>query len=142
MEDFIKDIISKFGGRYFGSEAEKKAQEYVKGIFDTFCDKVTLVSFDSALESHFQSLKFFVVIHIVVLLLIPFYSFAGMIIGLTNSVLFFGHFVTYRHWLDFLFPKKTSHNVIGDIEPSGSVTSTLIFAGHIDIYSFILFFRI
>ena len=132
MEGFIKDIITKFGGRYFGSDEEKKAQEYVQGLFNEFCDHVALVPFKSALESHFQSLKIFVVIHIMVIILIPYYEFTAMLLGLANSILFLGHFVTYRHWLDFLFPKKTSHNVIGDIEPIGTVKSTLIFAGHID----------
>ena len=46
--------------------------------------------------------------------------------------MFLGHFVTYRHWLDFLFKKKTSYNVIGDIEPIQTATSTIIISGHID----------
>lgn len=132
MEKFIQEVITTFGGRYFGSEEEKNAQEYVKSLLEKFCDKVAIVPFESALESHFQSLKFFVVIHLAVLLLVPYSAIFAMIIGLLNSVFFLGHFVTYRHWLDFLFEKKTSHNVIGDLEPSGEVRSTIIFAGHID----------
>jgi hypothetical protein len=57
---------------------------------------------------------------------------AAGILGILNSILFMGHFVTYRHWLDFLFPQKASWNVVGDIEPVGEVKSTLIIAGHID----------
>lgn len=132
MEQFIRDIISKFGGRYYGSPEEKKAQEYVHGLFDKFSDRAQLIPFKSALHSHFGSLKFFVLIHLLALSLLWFKPLYGMILALTNSVLFIGHFVTYRHWLDFLFPKHTSHNVVGDIEPLKEVKSTLIFAGHID----------
>ena len=132
MEALIKDIIGTFGGRYYGSPQEKSAQEYMKLQFEKFCDKVEMTEFKSALSGHFESLKIFVLIHLLVLVLIKFSPFVAMLIGLTNMILFIGHFVTYRHWLDFLFPKESSYNVIGDIEPKETATSTIIFAGHID----------
>ena len=132
MEAIIKEIISKFGGRYNGSQAEKAAQEYMKAAFSKFCDKVEMHEFKAALEGHFQALKLFVIVHLVSLVLLKFAPLAAMLIGLVNTVLFLGHFVTYRHWLDFLFPKERSYNVIGDIAAEESATSTIIFAGHID----------
>lgn len=132
MEQFIKDVIGKFGGRYYGSQEEKNAQEYVHELFKSFCDSAQLIPFKSALHSHFQSLKYFVVVHLVALVLLAYLPQWGMLLAILNSILFLGHFVTYRHWLDFLFPKKTSYNVVGDIEPLDEVKSTLIFAGHID----------
>lgn len=132
MEELIKDIITKFGGRYYGSPEEKQAQEYMQTQFKGFCDRTEIVAFNSALEGHFQALKIFVVAHLAVLILIKFSPLAAMVLGLVNMVFFMGHFVTYRHWLDFLFPKKISYNVVGDIEPKEAPTSTLIFAGHID----------
>lgn len=132
MENTIKDIISKFGGRYFGSKQEKKAQEYYKTLLDSFCNSTEIIPFKSALEGHFQALKIFVILHIISLILIPNFALAAMCIAIVNSILFFGHFVTYRHWLDFLFPKKTSYNVVGNIEPTEKASSTIIFAGHMD----------
>lgn len=129
---FITEVVSRFGGRYFGSQQEKEAQLFTKSILEQYCTSTVLMPFDSALEAHFQSLKLFCAVHVVTLAVFPFSVVAAAIIAGVNTVLFLGHFVTYRHWLDFLFPQKTSYNVIGDIEPTGAPMRTVIFAGHID----------
>lgn len=132
MVAFITEIITRFGGRYSGSEQEKQAQLYTKGVLEQYCHTTELMPFQSALEAHFQSLKGFCVVYMLTLIVFHFNVTAAAILAAANTVLFLGHFVTYRHWLDFLFPNKISHNVIGDVEPLGKVHSTLIFAGHID----------
>ena len=132
MLNYINDVISRFGGRYFGSEEEKKAQLYTADILRKYCDKVEVEEFQSALEGHFQSLKIFCIVYVLVLVLMKVDVRIAGILGIANTILFLGHFVTYRHWLDFLFPRKPSWNVIGDIEPTGEVKDTLIVAGHID----------
>jgi hypothetical protein len=132
MVVFVTEIVAKFGGRYFGSEEEHQAQLHTKQEFEKHCHTTQLMPFDSALEAHFQSLKIFSVLYGVSLLLYHFSLVSAAILAVANAVLFLGHFVTYRHWLDFLFKKKRSHNVIGDIEPTGEVRSTIIIAGHID----------
>jgi hypothetical protein len=132
MITYIEDIISRFGGRYFGSQEEKEAQYYTADILRRYCDRVVVEEFRSALESHFQSLKGFCTVYVLVLFLLKYDVRIAGIVGIVNTIFFLGHFVTYRHWLDFLFPKKPSWNVIGDIEPTGEVRDTLIIAGHID----------
>lgn len=132
MVGFIEEVITKFGGRYFGSEQEKQAQLYTKGILEQYCDSTELMEFDSTLEAHFQSLKWFCGVYVLALVLFQFHVLAAAVLAVINTVLFVGHFVTYRHWLDFLWPKKRSHNVIGNIEPLKEVRSTIIVAGHID----------
>lgn len=132
MVQFIKNVILQFGGRYFGSEQEKKAQIYTKGVLEQYCDKTEIIPFESALEAHFQSLKIFCIVYVLSLIAFKFNIVFGAFLSVSNTVLFLGHFVTYRHWLDFLFKKKTSYNVIGDIEPIQTATSTIIISGHID----------
>ena len=132
MIEFIQEIITRFGGRYFGSQQEKEAQEYVASVLKNYCDTVEIEEFKSALEAHFQSLKIFCIVYVLVLILYKFDIRLAAIVGILNTILFLGHFVTYRHWLDFLFTKKPSWNVIGNIEPIEKPTSTLIIAGHID----------
>jgi len=140
---FITEVVTRFGGRYFGSQQEKDAQLFTKGILEQYCTSTTLMPFDSALEAHFQSLKLFCAGYVVMLAVFPFSEVAAAIIAVVNTVLFLGHFVTYRHWLDFLYPKKTSYNVIGDIEPTGTPKRTIIFAGHIDsVMEFKWWFRL
>lgn len=132
MLQFIQDVITQFGGRYFGSQQEKDAQTYTASVLNKYCDKVEIEEFYSPLESHFQSLKIFCVVYVVALILFKVDIRIAAFIGFLNAILFLGHFVTYRHWLDFLFTKKPSWNVIGNIEPIEKPTSTLIIAGHID----------
>ena len=132
MLTYIDDIITRFGGRYFGSDEEKQAQYYTADILRKYCDKVDVEEFQSALESHFQSLKGFCTVYVLVLILLKIDVRIAGVVGIVNTIFFIGHFVTYRHWLDFLFPNKPSWNVIGDIEPTGEVRDTLIVAGHID----------
>lgn len=132
MVSFIEEVIGKFGGRYFGSEQEKQAQLHTKDILEQYCHTTELMPFESALEAHFQSLKWFCLVYVLALVVYHYTVTGAAIIAVLNAVFFIGHFVTYRHWLDFLFPKKTSHNVIGNIEPLDEVRSTLIIAGHID----------
>ena len=132
MISYIEDIISRFGGRYFGSDEEKQAQYYTADILKKYCDKVDIEEFQSALESHFQSLKGFCTVYVLVLVLLKYDARIAAVVGMLNTIFFVGHFLTYRHWLDFLFPTKPSWNVIGDVEPTGEVHSTVIVAGHID----------
>lgn len=132
MLTYIQDIITRFGGRYAGSEQEREAQYYTADILKQYCDNVTVEEFKSPLGAHFQSLKGFCLVYVLVLILFKVDIRVAAGLGLLNSILFLGHFVTYRHWLDFLFPKSSSWNVIGDIEPQQQATSTLIVAGHID----------
>ena len=132
MINFIQDIITRFGGRYFGSEQEKKAQYYTAEVMKKYCDKVDVEEFQSPLEAHFQALKIFCVLYVIVLVQIRIDIRIAAMLGILNTILFLGHFVTYRHWLDFLFPNKPSWNVIGDVEPMETATSTIIIAGHMD----------
>jgi hypothetical protein len=136
MIAFISEIISRFGGRVAGSKQEKAAQEYTAGILEAYCDKVNLEAFQSHLTAHFESLKIFSVIYWLSLYIFStHYSQSKAIaaaLSIANGIFFLGHFVTYRHWLDFLFPKQSSWNLEGVLEPKGKVKSTLIIAGHID----------
>ena len=99
---------------------------------EQYCDKTEIIPFEYALEAHFQSLKIFCIVYVLSLITFKFNIVFGAFLSVSNTVLFLGHFVTYRHWLDFLFKKKTSYNVIGDIEPIQTATSTIIISGHID----------
>lgn len=129
---FITEVVTRFGGRYFGSQQEKEAQLYTESVLKNYCNSTSVVPFESALEAHFQSLKLFCAVYFVTLGLYQISVPVAAIVAVVNTIMFLGHFVTYRHWLDFLYQKRTSYNVIGDIEPLGEATSTIIFAGHID----------
>lgn len=141
MIAFISEVIAKFGGRIGGSQEEKGAQEYTAEVLKGYCDDVKVESFKSPLSAHFESLKIFSIIYWFSLWLISTnyeqrILLSAFISGI-GAIFFIWHFLTYRHVLDFLFPKETSWNVEGKIEPTGEVKSTLLIAGHIDsVYEF------
>ena len=130
--ELIEAIIERFGPRRAGSEAERNAQHYLKERLQTYCSRVEVHEFEDALTAKFSSLRLFCTAYYVSLGLVWVSVPAAFVLALVNSILFFGHFVVYRNWLDFLYPKKKSLNVIGTIEPESEVRSTLIFSGHMD----------
>ncbi len=130
---FIKDFIEKHGGRLAGSEAEANAQADLAMRLKEFCKRVEIHPFEAALDAKFFSLKIFCIIFYFTLAFKFFYNEIWIVLLATlNTILFLGHFVTYRDWLNFLFPKKLSHNVIGTLEPQKEVKRTIILSGHMD----------
>lgn len=141
MIQFISDVIEKYGGRIGGSPEEKGAQEYTAEVLKGYCNEVKIEEFKSPLSAHFESLKIFSIIYWFCLWLLSTNYEQKILLSAAISgvgaIFFIWHFLTYRHVLDFLFPKETSWNVEGKIEPKGEVKSTLLIAGHIDsVYEF------
>ncbi len=130
---FIKDFIDKHGGRLAGSEAETNAQADLAMRLKDFCKKVEIHAFEAPLDAKFFSLKIFCSIFYFTLGFKFFYNELWIVLLATiNTILFLGHFVAYRDWLNIFFPKKLSHNVLGTIEPQKEVKMTIIMSGHMD----------
>lgn len=132
MIAFINNVIGHFGGRLAGSKAEEAAQEYVKSYFQSFGAIAEIQPFKAALTAKFLSLKLFTVVYFICLALYWVSVPAAIALALINGLLFIGHFLTYRNWLDFLYPQMESSNVSATLEPQGEATQTIIVAGHID----------
>jgi len=132
MHDFISDIIRRFGGRLAGSLEEDHAQDHMLSLLAAFCDTARKQSFRVPVTSMHESLKIFCAGFWLALFLYRVSLPAAFIVSLANAVLFVGHFLTYRFWLDPLFKRSWSSNVEGVIEPRQEVKATLIFAGHMD----------
>lgn len=143
MTHFIRYIVSTFGGRIAGSEAERKAQEYFRSQLEPYCQQTKVDAFRSSLDAHFESLKLFCLAYLLLPGMFWFFPLASIITGLLLMVVFLGHFVGFRPWLDFLYPKKTSWNAHGILEPKGECRSTLVIAGHMDsVFEFRWWYRL
>ncbi len=125
MFNIIKKIINEAGPREAGSEAEVKGQEIVQSELNKFCNNTETHIFKTPLSSHFGSLKIFCLFFYISLFLYSYSLTIAVILSIVNFIFFMGHFVGYRHWLDFIFKKDTSLNVIGNLEPKKEVKSTL-----------------
>lgn len=132
MVDYISEVINRFGGRAAGTSQEKAAQEYTASVLEAYCNNVRIDTFKTHLTAHFESLKIFSAVFWLCLYLYHVKYELAAILSFLNAIFFLGHFVSYRHWLDFLFPKQTTWNVEGVIEPKEEVKNTILIAGHID----------
>jgi len=135
IKDIITGIIARHGGRLGGSKQEEAAQlELAQRLEAHGAGRVTVQRFRTALWAMFQCLLPAVVLYVLSVAAWPLLwsGLEAALLATAASVLFLTEFVFYRRWLDFLFPKQSSLNVIADAEPAGEVRRTVIFAGHID----------
>lgn len=134
MVDEITHIIKSFGKRDPGSEGEHKACEYMADVLkkDCGCEDVKVESFEEHPGSFFGWTYLtltFVLLAIVLLFFFPLASVILIAVGLLLMILEFG---IYKKAVDWLFPKRTGHNVTAIKKCSGTVERRIIFNGHPD----------
>ena len=129
----IKKICKEIGPRPAGSESEKKAQEYIAEQMRTCADEVAIEPFQLAPKAFMKFITIAGVFMLVALIFsfvnLPQVAFALTLIALICVV---AEFLMYKEFYDFLFPKKTSHNVIGVRKATGELQKRIIFSGHVD----------
>ncbi len=134
--NMIKHIEETYGPRYSSSEAEKKANLWVKEEFSKFCDETHQEEFETRPNAYPQGIiKIVGFLAGIAFIFMPFvfpwplfsaiFVLIGLFILITN--LFLG-----QRWLGVLFSKGISSNVYGIIKPSGEVKFRILFEGHID----------
>lgn len=133
MLTLINEIITLYGPRVAGSEAERGAQNFIAEKCRAFTHHVQIIEFKEYLNARFGKLKYYVLIYFLSIILVKFSPFVALL--LTSISVFFILFdlTMYRDVLTN-FPGKlqTSSNVEATLEPTGEVKSTLIFSGHMD----------
>lgn len=145
----IRKMLKYIGPRPSGYENEKKAQEYVAESMRETADSVEIEEFKLAPKAFMAWINIDGALCCLsaILMIIAFlnnkFMFMPRNIGLgfiiTATVLLFisffnGYFefLRYKKFLDPLFKKETSRNVICKRAPKGEVKRRIIFSGHID----------
>jgi len=135
--EIIASIISQFGPRRAGSVSEQKAQIWVNQFLEQLPGvKTRIIPFKAAIRAKFLSSRIIWPLFWLSLWLY-FVNKSYWIAILSSSItaaMFFFHFVSYRHILDFLYRKRKSANVEGILEPlnARNVKNTVIITAHID----------
>ena len=130
--DEIKNVIVNFGDRDPGSEGENKALDYMAGQLGEMCDKVDRDTFKVAPHAFFGWTYFvavFMTLAVPVYFLSPVMVFVCIALSLVPMLF---QFVLYAPFLDPLFDKRDSGNVMGTYSPSGEVKRRIIINGHSD----------
>lgn len=135
MHREITHICRDFEKRDPGSKGEEQACNYMANVLkkDCGCDRADVESF----EEHPGSFFGWIYITMTSVLLAIALLFIGAPV-VSAILIVFGFFVAfmqfgaYAKFVDFLFPKKTGHNVTAIKKCTGEVKRRIIFNGHPD----------
>ncbi|KAK8876636.1 hypothetical protein M9Y10_006854 [Tritrichomonas musculus] len=128
-----QEIIEKFGPRFMGTESCKNAANYLSKFVSKFATTTELMKFTAHPHSFLGWIDIMVYISFISFLLLMFhYTVLASILLLYGTLAVLFQFILYKEFIDPLFPKKEGYNVIGTIEPTGKVESTVILSGHHD----------
>lgn len=128
-----RHVIESFGPRPPGSEAERKAQEFVRDELAACCDgEVLLESFPVAGTAFFAMHVVAASLLLLSILLWQVHPALSLLLDAAALSVWYFQLVRYKAFLDPFFPKTTSCNVYGRIKPKGKVRRRVILSGHAD----------
>jgi hypothetical protein len=144
MYNLVHKIVDEIGPRISCSPKEAEGAKMIKSELEKVCDEVTIEPFSCHPKAFLGWIKILCVssylsmlIYLIVqfindytwLLLLTIMSFALI---LFSFIIMWEEFFNYREFIDFLFRKKSSQNVIGKFKPKGELKKIVIFSSHID----------
>lgn len=142
MVDGIRYVCENFKERSPGSHSERKAQKYLKGELEQWADKVEMEDFSvhpAAFMGWIPAAGCIGIISVIFFWLTykgvvsgPGLAIAATVFVLLALACLVIEFLMYREFVDFLFPRKVSRNVMARRAPSGEVKRRIIFGGHTD----------
>ncbi|HHT83704.1 MAG: M20/M25/M40 family metallo-hydrolase [Christensenellales bacterium] len=139
----IKHICNNLPPRESGSMGERMAQEYLmKDIVDNgWADKTTIEEFEVSPKAFMGFSK---IIPVLLVIGIIFFAlkvlWAPLAMVVISLIIFIAQFGLYKKFLDPLYPKTTSSNLIAVKQAAKVPQKRIIFSGHIDAaYEWTLF---
>ncbi|MFX0057217.1 MAG: M28 family peptidase [Candidatus Heimdallarchaeota archaeon] len=144
MYEIIQRIINECGPRMPCSVQEAKAAEIISAELKKSCDNVDIEPFNCQPRAFLGYIKInliLIFLSFILFFMIPFdithyweeiIIWVSFILNLVAIIIIWNEFFNYREFIDPIFKKKQSQNVIGTIKPVGERTKLLIFSGHHD----------
>ncbi|MFO7795036.1 MAG: M28 family metallopeptidase [Promethearchaeati archaeon] len=144
LYDIIDKIIDQCGPRMPCSEREEKAAKIIRNELEKVCDETKIETFTCAPRAFLGFIKINVVMVFISFLLFLFqpkgygylielvFSFLIFLLNGIAFIIIWNEFFNYREFIDPIFKKRQSQNVIGKIRGNGEIRKILIFSGHHD----------
>lgn len=144
MYNFIQRIIDECGPRMPCSPQEAKSAELIKKELEETCDKVTIEPFTCHPRAALGCIRITIVLIIfsfILFFLIQMFlnSYWALILAIITFCINFiavliiwYEFFNYREFIDPLFKKRESQNVIGKINSKNEIKKIIIFSAHHD----------
>ena len=136
MMESIRKLITKYGPRAPGSEAEMKAQQAMAKELERVADSVEIEPFTVRPQAFMGFIPFTVACGVAASILFAFnnalYTQIAAVIGVLGAIPLILEFVLYWRFIDPICKKATSHNVIARYKPTDKVKKRVYLVGHAD----------
>ncbi len=150
MFGFIEKVCNEIGPRESGTEQELLAGNLIEEELNKFCDEAHQEEYISSPHAFLGGIRyaaFLVFVSIILywlsllidlriwqinILFSVIFMFIAVILIILSVSYFILEVMKYHETFDFLFPKRTSKNIIGTINPSDNVKHSIIFSAHHD----------
>jgi hypothetical protein len=144
MYKSIDKIIRECGPRMPCSPQEAKAASIISDELKDFCDEVNIEEFTCSPRAFLGWIRIvvsFVAASMILFLFLPFFQFElfnvfligiSVLLNIISFVIMWKEFFNYEEFIDSLFKKKSSQNVVGKINSKNKKKMILIFSGHHD----------
>lgn len=154
MFDYVKNICEEFGPREHCSPAEIEALKKTGKILEKYCDSVEAEEYDCHPRGFLGYIRWFIWFYIAALLLYwtdwtwwlgfnPAFLWPLSIVGAAMIafafIVLFLQLMYLAEFVDPVFPKKRSLNIVGKLKPKGKAERLVILGAHVDsAYEFTL----
>ena len=140
MVQFMRFVLGDIGPRPACSQAELKAAEAVAKEWQPYCSSVEIEGFRCSPHAFLGSLRVGISLFAVAVLSSAFkFDTAAFILAVLGAAVMGFEHVGYSEFVDFLFPRRESQNVVGRIAPHGELKQRLLVSAHLDsAYEFTL----
>jgi acetylornithine deacetylase/succinyl-diaminopimelate desuccinylase-like protein len=136
----IKYVCLNFKERSSGSISEKECHKYFKKELSNYADQVEEETFSLHPKAFMGTKPVVGILDIISVLMLWLslitdsivFSFFGAALVLCSVLFQILEIFLYRQFIDFLFPKAVSTNIIARRAPKGEVKRRIVFGGHAD----------
>jgi hypothetical protein len=143
MYNLVERIIEDVGPRMPCSPQEAEGSEAIKSELERTCDEVVVEPFACHPKAFLGWIKLILIMTVVSMLFYLFiqwvsnsllitFSLISFILTMVSFLIMWEEFFNYNEFIDPLFRKKTSQNVIGEFSVKEDLKRIIIFSSHID----------
>ena len=131
--NLVKQIVEKFEGRPPGSENERAAANFISNELSKYVDEISIEEFEFHPKAFLGFINIVLILYILSLLLMYYnYNLYAFILAVIGFTILFEEFFRYREFIDPIFPKRKSVNVIGKLKSKDETVYRVIISGHHD----------
>ena len=132
MREFIQDFCDKIGPRAPCSSEERAAANLFKEKMRKYCDDVASETFYTHPGAYKAAFRLPVILYLISLVLYWLIPWLSLIVAVILIFILFGEMTLAKEVIDFMFPKKSSQNILSKIESKNQAKTLVIIGCHVD----------